>query len=80
MITDPEQFPAKVMIRSFACALLAAITLKALNPFHNGRIVLFEVTYDRDTCAAPLSAGYSTFTGCRTVMHGSCSVSSCSAS
>lgn len=33
-------FPPKVMWRSFWCAALAAITLKWLNPFGNGSLVL----------------------------------------
>lgn len=28
--------------------MVAAMTLKVLNPFGTGKIVLFEVTYDRD--------------------------------
>ncbi|KAG8787140.1 hypothetical protein FRC15_009885 [Serendipita sp. 397] len=41
-------FPPKVMWRSFFCAMIAAITLKVLNPFGTGKIVLFQVTYDQD--------------------------------
>jgi chloride channel 3/4/5 len=41
-------FPAKVMFRSFFCAMVAAATLRALDPFGTGKIVLFQVTYDRD--------------------------------
>ncbi|KAF5393443.1 hypothetical protein D9757_000639 [Collybiopsis confluens] len=41
-------FPAKVMWRSFFCAMIAAITLKFLNPFGTGKLVLFQVTYDKD--------------------------------
>ncbi|KAL8283151.1 hypothetical protein RQP46_005929 [Phenoliferia psychrophenolica] len=41
-------FPPKVMWRSFWCAMIAAMTLKVLDPFGSGKIVLFEVTYDRD--------------------------------
>lgn len=33
-------FPPKVMWRSFWCAAVAAITLKGLNPFGNGSLVL----------------------------------------
>jgi chloride channel 3/4/5 len=33
-------FPPKVMWRSFWCAAVAAITLKTLNPFGNGTLVL----------------------------------------
>ncbi|WVF72754.1 hypothetical protein IAT40_007572 [Kwoniella sp. CBS 6097] len=41
-------FPPKVMWRSFWCAAVAAITLKTLNPFGNGSLVLFTVTYTKD--------------------------------
>lgn len=41
-------FPPKVMWRSFFCAMVAAATLKFMDPFGTGKIVLFQVTYDRD--------------------------------
>lgn len=41
-------FPSKVMFRAFACAMTAALTLRAINPFGTGRIVLFQVEYDTD--------------------------------
>ncbi|KAF8630644.1 hypothetical protein AX15_002795 [Amanita polypyramis BW_CC] len=41
-------FPPKVMWRSFFCATIAAITLKILDPFGTGKLVLFQVTYDKD--------------------------------
>ncbi|KAJ7462373.1 chloride channel [Mycena galericulata] len=41
-------FPPKVMWRSFFCAMIAAITLKVLDPFGTGKLVLFQVTYDKD--------------------------------
>jgi chloride channel 3/4/5 len=41
-------FPPKVMWRSFFCAMIAAITLKLLDPFGTGKLVLFQVTYDKD--------------------------------
>lgn len=41
-------FPAKVMWRSLFCAMVAAITLKSLDPFGSGKLVLFQVTYDKD--------------------------------
>jgi chloride channel 3/4/5 len=47
-------FPPRTMLRSFWCAMTAAITLKLLDPFKNGKIVLFEVTYDRDWHALEL--------------------------
>lgn len=30
---------------SFFCAMIAAITLKMLDPFGTGKLVLFQVTY-----------------------------------
>ncbi|OBZ70518.1 H(+)/Cl(-) exchange transporter 5 [Grifola frondosa] len=41
-------FPPKVMWRSFFCAMVAAMTLRFLDPFGSGKIVLFQVTYDKD--------------------------------
>ncbi|KWU43642.1 hypothetical protein RHOSPDRAFT_9120, partial [Rhodotorula sp. JG-1b] len=41
-------FPPRTMLRSFWCAMIAALTLKVLNPFGSGKIVLFAITYDRD--------------------------------
>lgn len=41
-------FPPKVLWRSFFCAMIAAITLRFLDPFGTGKLVLFQVTYDRD--------------------------------
>ncbi|KAG8967232.1 hypothetical protein FRC03_010476 [Tulasnella sp. 419] len=41
-------FPPKVMWRSFFCAMIAAVTLKFLDPFGTGKLVLFQVTYDKD--------------------------------
>ncbi|KAF9450421.1 hypothetical protein P691DRAFT_810365 [Macrolepiota fuliginosa MF-IS2] len=47
-------FPPKVMWRSFFCAMIAAITLKMLDPFGTGKLVLFQVTYDKDWHAIEL--------------------------
>lgn len=41
-------FPDKTMWQSFVCAMIAAVTLQALNPFHTGQIVLFQVTHSSD--------------------------------
>ncbi|KAI9507422.1 chloride channel [Russula earlei] len=41
-------FPPKVMWRSFFCAMIAAMTLRFLDPFGTGKLVLFQVTYDKD--------------------------------
>ncbi|KAI9483189.1 MAG: chloride channel [Benjaminiella poitrasii] len=41
-------FPMKTMIRSYCCAAVAAIVLKITDPFGTGKIVLFQVSYDKD--------------------------------
>jgi len=38
-------FPDKTMWQSFVCAMIAAVTLQAFNPFRTGKLVLFQVTY-----------------------------------
>lgn len=38
-------FPRKVLWRAFICSLSAAITLRQLDPFGSGRLVLFETNY-----------------------------------
>lgn len=40
-----SHFPRKVLWRAFLCSLVAAVTLKTLNPSRNGRLVLFETNY-----------------------------------
>ena len=41
-------FPIKTMIRSYCCAMVAAVVLKIMDPFGTGKIVLFQVSYDKD--------------------------------
>ncbi|KAF8871252.1 voltage-gated chloride channel [Gymnopilus junonius] len=41
-------FSIKTMWKSIFCALVATFTLAAMNPFRTGKLVLFQVTYDRD--------------------------------
>src|ERR1700734_2352493 len=43
-----HNFSIKTMWRSFFCALMATVTLSIMNPFRTGKLVLFQVTYDRD--------------------------------
>jgi chloride channel 3/4/5 len=43
-----NSFSIKTLWRSFFCALVATVTLSAMNPFRTGKLVLFQVTYDRD--------------------------------
>jgi chloride channel 3/4/5 len=38
-------FPHKTLWRSFYCAAIGAIVLMILNPFHTGKLVLFQVKY-----------------------------------
>ncbi|CAG8544340.1 4591_t:CDS:10 [Diversispora eburnea] len=38
-------FPMKTMWRSFFCALVATV---GMNPFRTGKLVMFQVTYDRE--------------------------------
>ncbi|KAJ3064609.1 hypothetical protein HDU98_012012 [Podochytrium sp. JEL0797] len=41
-------FPMKTMWRSFFCSLMAAMSLKVLNPYGSGKLVRFQVGYLRD--------------------------------
>ncbi|KAI9320843.1 chloride channel [Dichotomocladium elegans] len=41
-------FPIKTMIRSYCCAMVAAMVLKITDPFGTGKIVLFQVHYDKE--------------------------------
>ncbi|OZJ04926.1 hypothetical protein BZG36_02653 [Bifiguratus adelaidae] len=43
-----SDFQLKTMWRSFFCALIATMTLQAMNPFRTGKLVMFQVSYDRD--------------------------------
>ncbi|KAJ8521829.1 hypothetical protein ONZ45_g1532 [Pleurotus djamor] len=43
-----HSFNIDTLWRSFFCALMATVTLSAMNPFRTGKLVLFQVTYDRD--------------------------------
>ncbi|KAF5351931.1 hypothetical protein D9756_007664 [Leucocoprinus leucothites] len=43
-----HSFSIRTMWRSFFCALMATFTLAAMNPFRTGKLVLFQITYDRD--------------------------------
>ena len=38
-------FPDKTMWAAFVCAMVAAVTLHASDPFRTGKLVLFQVTY-----------------------------------
>jgi chloride channel 3/4/5 len=41
-------FPSKTMFRTFFCCMIAALSLKFLNPYGTGKIVLFQVHYITD--------------------------------
>jgi chloride channel 3/4/5 len=41
-------FPAKTLFRTFFCCITAALSLKFLNPYGTGKIVMFEVRYVTD--------------------------------
>ncbi|KAK2875407.1 hypothetical protein FQN49_001605 [Arthroderma sp. PD_2] len=41
-------FPPKTLFRTFFCCIAAALSLKFLNPYQTGKIVLFQVRYVSD--------------------------------
>lgn len=41
-------FPPKTLFRTFCCCIVAALSLKFLNPYGTNKIVLFEVRYTSD--------------------------------
>ncbi|KAL5611903.1 hypothetical protein BROUX41_000528 [Berkeleyomyces rouxiae] len=41
-------FPAKTLFRTFFCCIVAALSLKFLNPYGTSKIVLFQVKYSMD--------------------------------
>ncbi|WVQ76251.1 hypothetical protein IAR50_005916 [Cryptococcus sp. DSM 104548] len=43
-----QTFSNRTMWRSFVCALVATFTLSSMDPFRTGKLVLFNVSYDRD--------------------------------
>lgn len=43
-----SNFPSKTMWRSFFCALVATVVLSVMNPFRTGKLVMFQVSYDRE--------------------------------
>lgn len=47
-IATAREFTASTLWKSFYVALGAVATLEYINPFRSGKIVLFNVTYDRD--------------------------------
>ncbi|KAJ2146223.1 glycerol ethanol, ferric requiring protein [Coemansia sp. RSA 678] len=43
-----SRFPRKTLWRSFFCALIATVSLQAMDPFRTGKLVMFQAAYDRD--------------------------------
>ncbi|KAK1926250.1 chloride channel [Papiliotrema laurentii] len=43
-----QTFSTRTMWQSFVCALVATFTLASMDPFRTGKLVLFQVSYDRD--------------------------------
>ncbi|KAI8391763.1 chloride channel [Radiomyces spectabilis] len=43
-----SMFPNRTMWMSFFCAMIATMVLQAMNPFRTGKLVMFQVSYDRD--------------------------------
>lgn len=41
-------FPDKTMWQSFVCAMAAAVSLQAFDPFRSGKLVLFQTKYSSD--------------------------------
>ncbi|KAL9131120.1 MAG: hypothetical protein Q9217_000882 [Psora testacea] len=41
-------FPQKTLFRTFFCSIVAALSVKFLNPYRTGKIVIFEVRYFSD--------------------------------
>jgi len=41
-------FPAKTLFRTFFCCIVAALSLKFLDPYGTGKVVIFEVRYKID--------------------------------
>ncbi|KAJ2716978.1 glycerol ethanol, ferric requiring protein [Coemansia spiralis] len=50
-----SRFPRRTLWRSFFCALIATVSLQAMNPFWTGKLVMFQATYDRDWHAFELA-------------------------
>ncbi|CAI4921565.1 CRE_HP_G0146080.mRNA.1.CDS.1 [Saccharomyces cerevisiae] len=47
-IASANRFNSSTLWKSYYVALVAITTLKYIDPFRNGRVILFNVTYDRD--------------------------------
>ncbi|SMN19383.1 similar to Saccharomyces cerevisiae YJR040W GEF1 Voltage-gated chloride channel localized to the golgi, the endosomal system, and plasma membrane, and involved in cation homeostasis [Maudiozyma saulgeensis] len=47
-ISSATDFNASTLWKSYYVALIAVTTLKCIDPFRNGKIILFNVTYDKN--------------------------------
>ena len=47
-ISSATDFNTSTLWKSYYVALIAVTTLKCINPFRNGKIILFNVTYDKN--------------------------------
>lgn len=47
-LSSASDFNAQTLWKSYYVALIAVTTLKCINPFRNGKIILFNVTYDKN--------------------------------
>ncbi|KAL1935811.1 hypothetical protein VTP01DRAFT_4951 [Rhizomucor pusillus] len=43
-----SSFNNRTMWKSFFCAMIATIVLQTMNPFRTGKLVMFQVSYDRE--------------------------------
>ena len=41
-------FPDRSMWQSFVCAMISSVSLQFMNPFRTGKLVLYQVVFDRD--------------------------------
>lgn len=47
-LSSASDFNAQTLWKSYYVALIAVTTLKCIDPFRNGKIILFNVTYDKN--------------------------------
>ena len=53
-LSSASDFNAQTLWKSYYVALIAVTTLKCINPFRNGKIILFNVTYDKNWSAGEI--------------------------
>lgn len=41
-------FPDRILWHSFVCAMVSSVSLQFMNPFRTGKLVLYQVVFDRD--------------------------------